>query len=75
MQYTVILHANNGTSDKITSTEWSTYTLPAELPDGWTVREGYYFAGWSETPDGPAVYRPGNRLSENRAYTLLLYGK
>ena len=41
-QYTVILHANNGSSDKIISTEWSTYTLPAELPSGWAeVEEGY----------------------------------
>lgn len=51
-QYTVNLYANNGTETKITSQEWSLYTLPTEIPDDWPVNTGYYFAGWAQTQDG-----------------------
>ncbi len=71
-QYTVILHANNGSSDKIISTEWSTYTLPAELPSGWAgVEEGYYFAGWAQTPNGTPMTGQIRLLGDTELYAII----
>lgn len=71
-QYKVILHANNGSSDKIISTEWSTYTLPAELPSGWAkVEEGYYFAGWAQTPNGTPMTGQIRLLGDTELYAII----
>jgi len=55
----VIYHPNGGNGATYTEGTHATLSLVTVAGNTFT-RPGYRFAGWSETPNGPAVQQPGN---------------
>lgn len=44
----------------------SVYHISSQVP----IRNNYRFLGWSENPNGPAQYQPGQMMNKNQSYTL-----
>ncbi len=66
---TVSFNSNDGTGTMNPVTQAGSYTIPA---CGFT-RDGYTFIGWATSPDGEAVYQPGDDITLTG--DLMLYAK
>lgn len=60
----------NGAEGTAPAAQTKLYGIDLVLRDDEPVRSGYTFEGWATSPDGSAVYQPGDTYSVNAALNL-----
>ena len=66
--YKISYDSNGGTAN--IAPQYKTYGISITLSSQTPTRSGYKFRGWALSPEGPVVYKPGNKYTEDSNVTL-----